>query len=345
MSDRTRAAPERTQPVPARPVRSAPAGRRGWPRRLAAVPPIWLVLVLVVAVVAWRDPSFLGPAPVLAFLKRSAPLLVVALGQLFVIVSGEFDLSVGALMTACVVVAARLGDGDPASTWWVIAVLVGLGLLVGLVNGLLSTVARVPSFIATLGTMLVLNGAVFLWTGGSPTRALAANLRRYGRSGFTGVPLVGQLPYAVLILVAAIALAGWLLHHTRYGHQVFAVGGGPRAALLSGVDVRWVRTGAFVVSALSATVAAILLAGYAGLSADAGNGYEFQAITTVVLGGAVLGGGRGTTAGTVGGALTLQALFTLLNLLGFPKPLRDSTEGLLLVAAGAYTAYRARRSG
>jgi ribose transport system permease protein len=92
-------------------------------------------------------------------------------------------------------------------------------------------------------------------------------------------------------------------------------------------------------------VAAILLAGFAGLSANAGAGYEFQAITAVVLGGAVLGGGRGSTLATFGGALTFQALFTLLNLVGFAKPLRDSVEGLLIIAAGAYTAYRARRSG
>jgi ribose transport system permease protein len=105
-----------------------------------------------------------------------------------------------------------------------------------------------------------------------------------------------------------------------------------------------VRTGAFVISALSAVVAAVLLAGFAGLSKEAGSGYEFQAITAVVLGGAVLGGGRGTTVATVGGGLTLQALFTMLNLLGFAKPLRDTAQGMLIIAAGAYTAYRARRS-
>jgi ribose transport system permease protein len=313
--------------------------------RLRRVPASWLVLVVVALLVVWRDPSFAEPPSVMAFLKRSAPLIVVALGQLFVIVSGEFDLSVGALITACVVIAARLGVGDPARTWWVVALLFGLSLLVGLVNGAVTTVLRVPSFIATLGTMLVLSGAVFLWTGGSPTGALADNLRRFGRTGITGVPVLGELPYAVLILAVVVAATTVALHHTRYGNQVYAVGGGTRAAQLSGVDVRRVRTGAFVISALSAAVAAILLAGFAGLSAEAGSGYEFQAITTVALGGAVLGGGRGTTVATIGGALTLQAVFTLLNLLGFAKPLRDSAEGLLIIAAGAYTAYRARRSG
>jgi ribose transport system permease protein len=322
------------------PVAWARAGARG----LGRIPPIWLVLAVLVALVVWQDPTFAEPPSLMAFLKRCAPLAVVALGQLFVIVSGEFDLSVGALMTACVVVAARLGAGDPDRTWWVILVLVALGVAVGLVNGFVTTVLRVPSFITTLGALLVLNGAVFLWTGGSPTGALAENLRQFGRAGVNDVPVIGQLPYSVLVLAVVVVAATLLLHRTRYGHQVFAAGGGPRAAQLSGVDVRRVRTMAFVISALSAVVAAILLAGYAGLSAEAGAGYEFQAITVVVLAGAVLGGGRGSTIPTLGGALALQALFTLLNLLGFAKPLRDSAEGLLIIAAGAYTAYRARRS-
>jgi ribose transport system permease protein len=324
----------------------AAAPERGeWLRRLRAVPPIWPVLLVALVVVIWRDPSFAEPPSLMAFLKRCAPLIVAALGELFVIVAGEFDLSVGALMTACVVIAARLGDGDPTRTWWLIPLLFGLGLLVGLVNGLVTTLLRVPSFIATLGAMLVLNGAVFLWTGGAPTGALAENFRRFGRSGVTDVPVLGQLPWAVPVILAVTVGATFLLHRTRFGRQVFAVGGGERAAMLAGVEVWRIRTATFVISALAAVVAGILLAGYAGLSANSGAGYEFQAITTVVLAGAVLGGGRGSTVATVGGALTLQTLFTLLNLLGYVKPLRDSAEGLLIIAAGAYTAYRARRSG
>ncbi len=334
-----------TLPPPVDTPEAAPSGiARGW-RRLAAVPPIWLVFAAMLVVVVWRDPEFIAPSSAMQFLKRSAPLMVLALGQLFVIVGGEFDLSVGALITACVVIAARVGDGDPGRTWWVIPLLVVFGVFVGLTNGLVTTLLRVPSFITTLGSALVLNGAVFLWTGGAPTGALAGNLRALGRSGITPLPVVDQLPWAVPILVAVVAGATLLLHHTRFGHQVFAAGGGERAALLSGVDVWRIRTATFMLSGLSAVVAAILLAGFAGLSANAGAGYEFQAITTVVLAGAVLGGGRGTTAATVGGALTLQLLFTLLNLFGFPKPLRDTAEGLLVIAAGAYTAYRARRSG
>src|SRR2546423_1253802 len=152
-----------------------------WPPRSgscsAPAPPLWLGLVVLLAVGGWGAPACAGPPSLMAFLKRSAPLVVVALGQLFVIVGGEFDLSVGALMTACVVIAARLGAGEPGRTWWVIVLLLLLGVLVGLVNGLVTTVLRVPSFITTLGSMLVLNGAVFLWTGGSPNGAPGGNPR------------------------------------------------------------------------------------------------------------------------------------------------------------------------
>jgi ribose transport system permease protein len=306
---------------------------------LRGVPPIWVIFVLVFAGIFWRDPSFAEPPTLLAFLRRSAPLAVLALGQMFVIIAGDFDLSVGALVTACVIVAAKLGEGDPSRTWWIIPLLLVVGVLVGAVNGLVTTLLRVPSFIATLGMMLVLNGAAFLWTGGSPTGALAANFRRFGRGGW------GQVPYAAMVLVVVAALAVVLLHYTRFGHQVFATGGGARAAALSGVAVGRVRVLAFVISGLSAAVTAILLAGYAGLSADAGAGYEFQAISAVVLGGAVLGGGRGGAVAVLGGALTLQAMFTLLNLLGMAAPLRNTVQGLLIVAAVAYAARRLRNSG
>jgi ribose transport system permease protein len=338
-TDPARAAEE----APAAGADQAEAGRAALLRRLRGVPPIWLVLVALLALIVARQPSFTDPPVLLAFLKRSAPLMILAAGQLFVIVAGEFDLSVGSLITAVVVVAAQLSNGDPANTWWVIALLFGLGAVVGLVNGLVTTRLRVPSFIATLGMLFVLNGAVFLWSGGSPKGSLADNFRRWGRLGFTGIPWIGQLPYSVVILAVVGTGAVLLLHRTRFGQQVFAAGGNQRAAALSGVDVPNVRVAAFLLSATSAVIAGILLGGFSGVSAEVGLGYEFQAIAAVVLGGAALGGGRGSAGAALGGALTLQALFTLLNLLGLPKPLRDTVQGLIIIGAAAFASYRLRR--
>jgi ribose transport system permease protein len=189
--------------------------------------------------------------------------------------------------------------------------------------------------------LLILQGAVFLWTEGAPTGALAENFRSLGREGIEGVPLIEELPYSVIILVALAAVAVWLMRG-NFGHRVLAVGDNDRAAALSGINVANVRTAAFVLSALSAVVAGILLGGFAGVSAQVGLGLEFEAITAAVLGGAVLGGGRGSVTAAMAGALALEALFTMLNLQGVSGALEDAVEGVIIIAAVAFASYRLR---
>lgn len=323
----------------ATPVEPPGAGRRAW-RAVARSAPIFAVLAVLLVLIQLENPNFLEPDSLLAFLKRSAPLMILAAGQLYVIASGEYDLSVGALITVVVVVAARLIDGDPSATWPVIALLFALGAVVGLVNGLVTTRLRVPSFIATLAMLLVLTGAVFLWTDGAPRGVLSDEFRDIGRQGFQDVGGLNQIPYSVLLLIAIGAAATWLLHRSTFGKQLLAVGGNPRAARLAGIDVANVRTAAFVLSATSAVVAGILLGGFAGVSAQVGQGYEFQAITAVVLGGAALGGGRGSMLAAMAGALTLQALFTLLNLRGVSGALENTVQGVIVIAAVAFASWR-----
>jgi ribose transport system permease protein len=148
------------------------------------------------------------------------------------------------------------------------------------------------------------------------------------------------------VVLVVLGVAAYLvMHHTTFGDRFFAVGGNPRAAELSGVDVPRMKTLAFVISGLSAFVAGVLLAGFVGVSARTGLGYEFRAISAAVLGGAVLGGGRGSVATAMAGALTLEALFTLLNLLGFPQSIRDAAQGLIIIGAAAFAVLSSRRSG
>jgi ribose transport system permease protein len=310
---------------------------------LSAVPVVWIVLAILLVWLSVESTIFLTPEGILAYLKRSAPIPILAIGAYFVLVAGEFDLSVGSLVTVCVVVAARLSDGDPANTWPVIALLFAIGIAVGLFNGFCTTILRVPSFIVTLAMLLILNGAVFLWTGGAPRGALADNFREIGREGITGVPWLDELPYSVLVLAAVTAIALWLARG-GFGRRVLAVGDNDRAAALSGISVTRVRIAAFVLSATSAVIAAILLGGFAGVTAQVGQGLEFQAITAAVLGGAVLGGGRGSVTGAIGGALVLQALFMLLNLYGVESAVEQTVTGLLIIAAVSLAAFRAREA-
>jgi ribose transport system permease protein len=321
----------------------APTGSRAERVRKALIgtAPIFLVLLVLLVWIAIVNPSFLEPPVFLAFLKRAAPLVLLAAGQYFVIVSGEFDLSVGSLVTVVVVVAARLIDDDPSRTWPVIALLLAIGVGVGFVNGFITTRLRVPSFITTLGMLLILSGAVFLWTGGAPRGALADNFREIGRMGIDGFPVLEQLPWSVLIMLV-LGAGAVLLMRAAWGRRLLAVGDNEQAARLSGVRVENMRTVAFVLSGLSAAIAGILLGGFAGVSAQVGAGLEFEAITAVVLGGVALGGGRGTVLAAMAGALTLEALFTLLNLQGVSGALEDTVQGVIIIAAVAFASYRLR---
>ena len=310
-------------------------------KALIGTAPIFLVLIVLLVLITIENPNFTDPPVFLAFLKRAAPLVILAAGQYFVIVSGEFDLSVGSLVTVVVVVAARLIDGDPGNTWPVIALCLAIGVAVGVVNGVITTRLRVPSFITTLGMLLILAGAVFLWTNGAPRGALADNFREIGRLGIDDFPVLEQLPYSVIIMLVLGAGAVFLMR-AGWGRRLLAVGDNEQAARLSGVRVENMRTVAFILSGLSAAIAGILLGGFAGVSAQVGEGLEFEAITAVVLGGVALGGGRGTVLAAMAGALTLEALFTLLNLRGVSGALEDTVQGIIIIVAVSFASFRMR---
>lgn len=322
-------------------VKAAARGSTGMKPR-AAFNPVFVVLALLVGAITWYNPSFIEPAGLMNFLRRAAPLVVLACGQTFVLVTGGFDLSVGSLVTLTVIGASLITLGDPAMTFPAIAALYAIGFASGLVNGLVVHRLKVPSIIATLGMLLLLKGSALMWSGGSPRGYLPDNFRAFGRLVWRDIPVVGIVPVAVIVVVVFVAICWWLLHATNFGKLALAVGDNPRAAELSGVAVGRIRVAAFIISALSAVTAGILIGGFAGVSVDAGDGMDLQAIAAAVVGGVQLLGGRGTIHGAAAGALSLYALFTLLNFMGLPQPIRESVQGVILIAAAA-AAWRQRR--
>lgn len=294
-----------------------------------------LLIVLLIAVIA-LNPSFAEPGQLVRFVQRVAPIAIVAIGQYFVIVGGEFDLSMGSLVTVQVVLAGSLVGQDDSKTVPVLLLLLGIGIVVGLINGLVTTLLKVPSFIVTLGMMLALYGGVMWLTGGAATGNPADSFRQFGRSGIQGLPVIGMLPWAVIVLAAVVALAVWLSRRP-FGRVLVAIGDNAEASSFAGASVWRTKTAAFVLSSLSATVAGVLLVGYAGVHPSVGQGYEFIAITAVVLGGVVLGGGRGTVWGALAGAFALETLFTLLNFTAVPSTMRPAIQGVIIIAAVAYS--------
>ncbi|NKX51584.1 ABC transporter permease, partial [Arthrobacter deserti] len=223
---------------------------------------VFVLLDLLLAAIVAVNPSFGEPGSLIRFIGRTAPIAIAAIGQYFVIVSGEFDLSMGSVVTTQVIIAGNLIGQDDAKVVPVLALMLVLGALVGLANGLITTLLKVPSFIVTLGMRLALLGLGLYGPGGAATGNPADSSRQIGRGGIRDVPVFGIIPYPVIILAVVAAAAFWLIRRP-FGRTLVAAGDNPTAAALTRAPVWWVRTGAFILSSLAATVAGILLVGYA----------------------------------------------------------------------------------
>jgi len=312
-------------------------------RLVGRIHPSYLALVILLIVIAFITPNILTPLGIMAFLRRGAALAIVSIGQMFVLTTGGFDLSVGSLISLTVMGSALMINNDPALTWSAIGWVYLMGICSGLLMGLIVGYLKVPSIIATLGGLLSVKGIALAWSGGSAQGYLPDNYRQFGRVTLHDVPIIQVLPISVIVLAVVIVICVWLFHGTNLGRLILIIGDNPRAAELAGARVRAVRIVAFLVSAISAVTAGILLGGFAGPATDVGDGFELQSIAANVLGGTQLLGGRGSVAGVVAGSLTLTALFTVLNLIGLPKPLRDAVQGGILIAAVAYSVRRQGR--
>lgn len=301
---------------------------------LARLAGVYVLLVLVFAVTA---DNFLTVDNFLNIGRATAVFGIAALGVTVALIAGALDVSFGAIMSLCGIVAAeRLVAGDGFAIALLAAVAVGLGL--GAVNGLISSLLRVDALIVTLGTLSVFGGYAYYRTTGQPTEAPGEAIATMGRGTWLEVPVS-----VWLLLGVALALA-LLLRFTTFGQRLYVVGDNARAAALSGLRVGRIRTAALAISGITAAVAGLLIAGNAGV-ANPGEGerYLLSAIAAVVIGGTALSGGVGTIAGTVVGIAILGTIDNGLNLLGVSTFWQDVVRGAIVV--GALVLDRLRRSG
>jgi ribose transport system permease protein len=307
------------------------------------IPPVYFIFFAVFIVLGSLNQGYRSLPGVMNFLRTSSPLAILAVGEMMVLALGGFDLSIGSIVTLVVLVSSLLLNNDPAMALPAIVIMLGLGGLIGLTNGLVVSYMKVPSFIATLGMMLLVKGGALYWVGGAPRGYLTDNWRQFGRNYVEHIPLLGRVPVALLILIVLGTLSYLVFHRTNLGKQILAIGDNVRAAQLSGVRVRLVRVATFIICSLFAIVAGIMIGGYGGVNVTIGEGLEMQSIAACVVGGVMLGGGKGSVPNAIFGAFTMQAIVNLLNLLGLPKPYKDVVQGLIIIAAVAYSAYSTRR--
>lgn len=303
---------------------------------------IWVLLLGLLIALFFMNPELSKPDQFLRLVARMSPIAIVAIGQYFVLVSGEFDLSMGAVISVQVVLAGTLIGDNTSRIVPVLILMFVLAIAIGFINGVVTAVLKVPGFITTLSMMLVLTGITFYSTGGSAGANPAAEFRAIGRGGLD-LPILGYLPYSVIVLAVVTALAVWCMRRP-FGRLLLLSGDNPRVAELSGSPVWWLQTKAYIISALAATVSGILLVGYAGVHPSVGSGYEFTAITAAVLGGVALGGGRGWVLSAAAGALVIELLFTVLNFVGIASTWRPAVQGVIIIGAMSASVLHAKRS-
>ncbi len=285
-----------------------------------------LIFVGICILASLLSPTFLTEANLTNVLRQVVVVSLLACGVTFIIILGHIDVSLGSVLALCGVMAASVMAMTGSITLAVIAGVI-VGAAIGLVNGLVITFFRIPSFIMTLATTTVARGLALLYTGGSPISGL-------GDFKLIGQGSLGPFPISVLILVAFVVVSWVLLNKTKFGRYVYAVGGNQRAALASGINPNSIVIKAFVFNGILCAVAGIVLMSRINSGQPAaGVGYEFDAITAVVVGGTSLMGGTGTITGTIIGSMIIGVINNILNLMNVSSYWQQIIKGLIIAIA------------
>lgn len=286
-----------------------------------------VLLAIVLAAIGFSVfPQFRTVFNVNSVISSATPIVFLAIGMTFVLIAGEIDLSVGSTMSLASVMLATLMGGKNGNIVQTIAVTLVACTCVGLINGILITVIRIPSFITTLAMLFILDGINLVWTNGSPPSGLAP--------AFTNLALAGTglLTTGLVVIVAASYVSAIVLSRTVIGRTLYLIGSNSRSASNCGIPVKLVILRSFMISGLCAGLAGVYATSYTGSGETfLGSGMELTAIAAAVIGGVSLFGGKGTAVNAVMGALILAVIFDLLLLAGASSELQPIVTGIVLL--------------
>jgi ribose transport system permease protein len=317
--------------TPTRQTGTAPSPRRQRVDLRNYIVYIGFLLIFIVLAILLRDKGFLSQQNLTNILLQTAPITVMAVGTVFVLSTGEIDLSIGSVIALSSLVAAtQLRDHGLVVG---IAAGLGTGILVGIVNGLLVTKLRLPSFLVTLGMMgLVIGLAQRL------TQLQAVPSTNEWFNGLFGSGRLAGISTLILWSGAAVGIGHYIYRHTRVGAHVLAAGDNARAARVSGINVDRIKIGVLVASGACAAIAGMLYTGRLhGATYTLGSADLLTVIAAVVVGGTRLSGGRGTIVGALVGSLILGLLNNGLVLAGLSVSEQQIARGLIILIAVALT--------
>ena len=292
---------------------------------------VLIALLIVCVVMSFLSDSFLTTTNLLNVVRQVAVYGVLSIGVTLVVLTGEIDLSTGAIVgISGVITAMSIKAGLPLA----LSILTGLmlGGICGLMNGLFVTYGNVPSFVTTLGMMGIARGVSLIISGGYPISGLGTSFTFIGKGRILGIPV----PMIILFVLAFVMQ--YVLKWTSYGRNLYAIGGSRKAALYSGIPVKKEIIKAFILSGFFSAIGGIILAARLGCAETvAGEGYEQMAIASVVIGGASLAGGRGSMWGTVIGTFVIGIISNGMTLLSIQSYWQKVVQGAIIILAVLFT--------
>lgn len=297
------------------------------PRQLIRRFGMLFVLLAMMILASFLSDRFLTSANLMNVTRQVAINAILAAGMTVVILSGGIDLSVGSILALTGAVGAGIIAGGGS---WVTAIFVmlGLGLLLGTVNGFFVAYGQLPPFIVTLAMMAFARGSTMVYTNGRPITVLNESFQWFGHG------YVGPVPAPVVVMVVLYVIAYIFLTRTTVGRLIYAVGGNERAAGMSGVRVNFIKVLVYALSGLTASLAGIVMTSRLfSAQPTAGVSYELDAIAAVILGGTSLAGGRGSITGTIIGAFIIGILGNVLNLMNVSSFYQDVAKGIVILVA------------
>lgn len=293
-------------------------------------------LLFISIVVSIITPNFLTYINILNIIRQSTIIGLMAIGTTYVIIGGDFDISIGSTLALTAAIVLGFQEHVP----WYIAIVIALliGSLIGFVNGILTAKVKMIGIIVTVGTMTIVRGLTYLYTGGYPIVGKSESFK------FIGSGYVGFLPFPIIIWIVMVIFWQFILSKTKLGRYTLAVGGNKEVARLSGVPVDFYKIMTFIIGGLMAAMGGIIYASRLNVATPlAGDGYELDAIASTVIGGTSVSGGEGSVVGTVVGVLLLAIIGNVFNLLGVHVYIQYVIKGIVIIAVvgfDSYTKYR-----
>ncbi len=310
---------------------------------------IWILLFISVILFSSLTSRFITEENLWNILVHSTVLGVMVIGQSFTMLTGNFDLSSESILGLTAIIGAWLltaaGAPNFGSGWMVspvVAVLamLAVGILIGWINGFLITKLKMDNFIVTLAMQIILRGMVLVWNEGETITGMPKSFLMLGGGK------IGTIPISVIVMVLLFVIAYFVTRYTRFGRNMYAVGGNKDAALASGVDPSKIIRQVYLISGIVAAFAAWMQLGRIGVAMESlGEGMIFEVQAAAVIGGISLFGGRGSMIGALGGVLLLSSIDSGLNLMRVSGFMIDAVRGLIILLAMLIDAQKVRYKG